>query len=194
MKKWIRKSLMAAVALVTFGFITPSHEIWDQLLDERDHKEVAGSAGTAVAAELPATLTEVEDAPFSELAKTAARDQSYEKFGTKIGPAISGEFDQVILPKIEEAIEMTLASIDDDAIRSLSISEQPAGGYSEKIFHIFDTGSGEDLIRFHVRTDKRPLDGYYFNFHYHTSEDGYSRHIELGDIFWSKNTPPKWLS
>ncbi|SEJ15915.1 YpjP-like protein [Bhargavaea ginsengi] len=194
MKKWIQKSLMAAVALVTLGFITPSHEIWDQLLDERGQKEIAGSTGTAVAAELPTTFTEVEDAPFSELAKATARDRAYEKFGSKIGPAISDEFDQVILPKIEEAIEITLVSIGDDGGRSLSISEQPAGGYSEKIFHIFDTESGKDLIRFHVRTDKRPLDGYYFNFHYHTSEDGYSRHIELGDIFWSKNTPPKWLS
>ena len=35
------------------------------------------------------------------------------KFGTKIGPVIANEFDEVIFPKIEEAIQMTLASSDD---------------------------------------------------------------------------------
>ena len=76
----------------------------------------------------------------------------------------------------------------------LSITEYPSGDYAEKMFHLSDKVLGKDLIRFHVRTEKRPLDGYFYNFHYHTAEDGFTVHHSLGDIYWSKNTPPKWLS
>lgn len=192
MKKWIQKSLMIGVALLTLGFIPPSHEMWDTLLDDdKGQREISGSAVHAETLETP--VVEAEPA-FTDVAKLAAKDQAYEKFGKRIGPVISGEFESVILPKIEEAIDMSLVSLGPDMVRDLAITEQPAGGYSEKIFHIYDKGTGKDLIRFHVRTDKRPLDGYFFNFHYHTAEDGFSRHIALGDIYWSKNTPPKWLS
>ena len=60
------------------------------------------------------------------------------KFGTKIGPVITDEFDEVIFPKIDEAIRMTLKNSDDLHKRRLAISERPAGNYSEKIFHVYD--------------------------------------------------------
>ena len=91
---------------------------------------------------------------------------SYEKFGTKIGPVISDEFDEVIFPKIDEAIRMTLRiqmiyiSVDLRLVKDLQ------GNYSEKIFHVYDMDNRKDLIRFHVRTEKRPQDGFFFNFHY----------------------------
>ncbi|MET3574909.1 YpjP family protein [Bhargavaea ullalensis] len=192
MKKWIQKSLMVGVALLTLGFIPPSHEMWDSILDDKGHREISGSAVHAEVLQKPEMLA--EEPSFTDMAKVAAKDQAFEKFGNRIGPVISDEFESVILPKIEEAIDMTLVTLGPDAVRDLAITERPAGGYSEKIFHIFDRETGKDVIRFHVRTDKRPLDGYYFNFHYHTAEDGFSRHIALGDIYWSKNTPPKWLS
>ena len=55
--------------------------------------------------------------------------------------------------------------------RRLAISEKPAGDYSEKIFNVYDLEDRKDLIRFHVRTEKRPKDGYFYNFHYHIAED-----------------------
>ncbi len=62
------------------------------------------------------------------------------------------------------------------------------------MFNIYDEQTGKDLIRFHVRTENRPGEGYYYNFHYHTAEDQFATHHNLGDVYWSKNTPPKWLS
>ena len=96
--------------------------------------------------------------------------------------------------KIQEVIDTTISKVDPSKARNLVISEQPSGEYHEKIFHIYNNDSKKDVIRFHVRTDKKPLDGFFFNFHYHLEEDNYSKHYALGEIYWSKNTPPKWLS
>lgn len=196
MKKWLQKSLIAAVALLTFGVITPGHEIWTLLQDKDDTKQTDAARGEHTYQlgfdEQPETeyrLDTLEDGLVA-----SARELSYTKFGSKIGPVISDEFDEVIFPKIDEAIRMTLKSSDDLQSRRLAISERPAGDYSEKVFHIYDMDQRKDLIRFHVRTEKRPQDGYFFNFHYHISDDHFVTHHTIGDIYWSKNTPPKWLS
>ena len=65
---------------------------------------------------------------------------------------------------------------------------------NRKIFHVYNRLTGEDLLRFHVRRDHPPQDGYWFNFHYHTAEDGFQSHHELGSIYWDRNTPPDWMS
>lgn len=190
MKKWIQKTLILAVALLTFGVISPNHSIWENLLDDKSHEPKHLTAKNENVYPFIETQSETS---FIEQAKMAAREQSYLKFGSKIGPVIEDEFNDAILPKIEEAIELTLTS-NNERPQSLAITEKPAGDYSEKIFHIYDTTTKKDLIRFHVRTLKKPQDGYFFNFHYHTSDDQFSKHYALGDIYWSKNTPPKWLS
>ena len=124
----------------------------------------------------------------------AAKAQAYMKFGTRVGPVIEDEFETNIFPKIEEAIAFTVDRLGAEMLQNLAISEKPSGDYSEKIFHIVDNTSRADVIRFHVRTENRPFEGYYYNFHYHTFEDNYVKHYDLGEIYWSKNTPPKWLS
>lgn len=192
MKKWIQKTLVITVALLTFGVISPDHSIWDNLLDEKVNQK-------SISTQNPLNSYAVdwsyeEPSTFIEDAITLAKEQSILKFGTKIGPVISNEFDEVIFPKIQEAIEMTLVDMDQDTLKSLAISENPSGDHSEKIFHIFDTETRSDIIRFHVRTDRKPQEGYFFNFHYHTVSDQYVKHYSLGDIYWSKNMPPKWLS
>lgn len=199
MKKWLQKSLIVTVALLTFGVISPSHEFWTNLQDKDEtnpelHRSPSNDFKMTVAErefepELPEETPSIEETLIS-----SAKELSYMKFGSKIGPVIQDEFDDVIFPKIEEAIHMTLANSNDLHKRRLSISERPAGNYSEKIFHVFDMDARKDVIRFHVRTEKRPQEGYYFNFHYHTANDGFVAHHTIGDIYWSKNTPPKWLS
>ena len=52
----------------------------------------------------------------------------------------------VIFPKIEEAIQMTLASSGDLHKRRLAISEKPAGDYSEKIFNVYDLRRSEKTL------------------------------------------------
>ena len=192
----MQKFLVISVALLTFGVITPNHEIWNNLENNnhnsnRAHEPRANDVSSAI--QLDTLLYEEQDSVINSL-KDAAREQSYIKFGTRIAPKISNEFDTRIFPKMEEAIEMTLARINDEKIQSLIISEKPSGNYSEKIFNIKDSDSNVDLIRFHVRTENRPNEGFYYNFHYHTYEDSFVSHYNLGDIYWSKNQPPKWLS
>lgn len=196
--KWLQKSLIITVALLTLGVITPAHDIWSGLQDKDNAKQLEGPTEgqsdellneSTYQVSLDEPIQSIEDAFIS-----SARELSYEKFGEKIGPFITNEFDDVIFPKIDEVIRMTLNDANDLHKQRLAISEKPAGNYSEKIFHVFNEETREDLIRFHVRTDKRPQDGYFFNFHYHVAKDGFSSHHTLGDIYWSKNTPPKWLS
>lgn len=191
MKKWFQKSIIITVAFLTFGLISPNHVIWEQLLESKAPvKSVSAEKHTLEYDQV--SLKESID--YSERITLAAKEQAYIKFGAKIGPVIQNEFDEVIFPRIQQAIDTTLVSVDNQKVANLAITEKPSGEYYEKIFHIFDETTKKDLMRFHVRTDKKPLDGYYFNFHYHLAEDKYSKHYALGEIYWSKNTPPKWLS
>lgn len=195
MKKWLQKSLIASVALLTFGVINPGHEIWTLLQDKDDAKEINTShIEQSYDMDFIETSLQEQVESIEENLISSAKDLSFMKFGSRIGPVISDEFNQVIFPKIDEAIRMTLRDSDDLHKRRISISEKPAGDYSEKVFHIYDMDRRKDIIRFHVRTEKRPQDGFFFNFHYHISDDDFVAHHTIGDIYWSKNTPPKWLS
>lgn len=199
MKKWLQKTLIVAVALLTFGAISPNHEIWTNLQDKDVSKHAVGPSRSndySIGLEDSLVDDSLEDNSDSieDLFITSAKKLSYMKFGTKVGPVIADEFDSVIFPKIEEAIQSTLASSGDVHKRRLAISEKPAGDYSEKIFNVYDLEDRKDLIRFHVRTEKRPKDGYYYNFHYHIAADEFTAHHSIGDIYWAKDTPPKWLS
>jgi len=197
MKKWIQKSLIITVALLTFGIIPPDHLIWEHLLENKSPLKSIQSNENKIDFE-QVTLKEsnnlVDEPNLIDYIANNAKEQSYIKFGNRIGPVIQNEFDDVIFPKIQEVIDATISKVDPGKARNLAISEQPSGEYHEKIFHIYNNESKKDVIRFHVRTDKKPLDGFFFNFHYHLEEDNYTKHYVLGEIYWSKNTPPKWLS
>lgn len=185
MKAWLQRLLITSVAVLTLGIITPSHEVWQNFQDKEEPNE-AGSK----TADVQYSLQLEEQTAGGQLAAQAKR-LSYEKFGSRIGPVIQNEFDTEIFPRIEAVIDMTVHNAEN---RLLAITEKPSGQYAEKIFHVHDQTAGKDLIRFHVRTEKRPQDGYFYNFHYHTEEDHFAAHHTLGEIHWSKNTPPKWLS
>lgn len=195
MKKWLQKTLVFSVALLTFGFITPDHTIWDALENGQDSNRTPSSNVKKV----DASENTIEDTAVEEIEESeepldpvhsivqAAKEQSYIKFGTKIAPVIEDEFENRIFPNMERVITATLANLDEESKKYLTITEKPSGNYSEKIFHIADGISGKDLIRFHVRTEKRPLEGYFYNFHYHTYEDDFASHHTIGDIY----CPPK---
>lgn len=123
-----------------------------------------------------------------------AEIQSYQKFGTKIKPVIQDEFRKFILPNIDAAINQTAAKFPEEDLRSLSITEQPGGRNSEKIFNVKNETTGKDILKFHVRRDNPPQEGYWFNFHYHTIFDKFQTHHDLGSIYWAKDTPPKWMN
>ncbi|RPK04984.1 hypothetical protein BSBH6_01685 [Bacillus subtilis] len=132
---------------------------------------------------------------YKEQLLDSAEDQSFLKFGSKIAPVIEDDYRKEILPKIENVISDYLATLqDDETYQDVVISSMPSAGKTEKIFNVYNRTTGEDLLRFHVRRDHPPHDGYWFNFHYHTAEDGFQSHHELGSIYWDRNTPPNWMS
>lgn len=196
MKKWLQKGMMSAVAVLTFGLITPDHEIWSS-----DASAKAPSYMPEVGSFIPSAsdisdvfLDETVELTTADLLKLAAREQAFMKFGTRVGPVIENDFNERILPQIEQAIDSTVARLDDDTLNDLKITERPSGEYSERIFHIKRSSTNEDVIRFHVRTENRLDEGYVYNFHYHTFDDHFATHYDLGEIHWSKNKPPKWMS
>lgn len=192
MKKWIQKFLVSSVAVVTLGVITPSHTIWNNILDNHASAKSQNMENNDTSSYNQTIYTFEEIKPIDLIAE--AKEQSYQKFGSRIGPKIKEDFDEVIFPKMQQAIDETIAQQGGQEINQLAITENPSGNYSEKIFNIYNVKTGEDLIRFHVRTENRPQTGYYYNFHYHTTADEFVTHHNLGEVYWSKNTPPKWLS
>lgn len=198
MKNWLRKSVVVLVSILTFGLVTPAHAIWNENQDiDKSPNQQSTNSGLNQASSIDPTLAvseEIDREQFIQKMMNEAEKQSFEKFGGKISPVIEDEFRQVILPKIQDAIEMTIVQYPEEELSSLAITEKPSGGISEKIFHIYNVKTNEDIIRFHVRRDHPPMDGYYFNFHYHTRFDRYQTHYDLGKIYWDKNTPPKWLN
>jgi hypothetical protein len=194
MSIWLKKSFFVLISILTFGLVTPSQAF----LNEEGHA-LAKSNGKTSSIERPEEDVLQEDPAFSredflENMMEQAEQNAYMKFGTKIKPAIEDEFRSVILPKMEHAIERTAQQYVDEDLSLLVISEVPSYAKTEKIFHIYDKRSGEDVIRFHVRKDHPPKEGYYFNFHYHTVHDDFQTHHDLGSIYWDKNTPPQWMS
>lgn len=94
-----------------------------------------------------------------------------------------------ILPKIEEVVTDLLVNAGDEEVPYLEITEEPTAGYGEKIFNVYNQRTKEEIARFHVRRDKRPGEGYWFNFHYHLKDDQFVKHHQIGEVFWEKNTP-----
>lgn len=192
MPAWLRKSLVVLISIFTFGVVSPAQA--NELLTTADRAEKSASVETSYIDTLESPLDEeAEREKFIGRAMQEAEQQSFQKFGNKIGPVIEDEFRQSILPNIEKAIEMVALQFPGEKLNSLRITEMPGGGESEKIFHIIGD-NGKDIIRFHVRRDQPPKEGFWFNFHYHTYHDSFQTHYQLGNIFWAKNTPPKWKS
>ncbi len=122
--------------------------------------------------------------------------QAYEQGMIKFGPIISRKIEQpfkeTILPGFNQALQETTETLSEKDWNHLKITNAPAGGLGEKILHLYNDETGEDIFRFHVRRDHPPNKGYYFNFHYHTYLDDYEQHHDLGTIYWGKNIPQKW--
>lgn len=203
MPNWIKKSFVALVTILTFGLISP-YQIMNATNMELDKPENDGVVEAKETSSNQSIEYEFKEAQAKSLlsrrdqflshALEQAELQSIMKFGGRIAPVIEDEFQTVILPNMQLAIQEVTALFGDDELTNLSISEKPGKGQSEKIFHIYDEYTGKDVIRFHVRRDLRPLEGYWFNFHYHTYHDNFQTHYSLGDIYWDKNTPPNWMN
>lgn len=118
----------------------------------------------------------------------------YKKFGDRISERVGKQYEQIVLPEWEQALIDIQTKFDVEDFRFFRFTDDPTGGVGEKILHVYDERSGEDIIRLHVRRDQPPRQGYWFNFHYHLKEDNYQQHFTLASIFWDKDTPPNWTA
>lgn len=204
-KQWFKKIFVILVTILTFGIVSPSyafdHTFGENKTTKRDlqeeHGESTETGNILSIADLPFPTFEVpeiseRDYFFAQMIQQA-EEQSFLKFGPKIKPVIEEEFRNLILPKMEVAIVETMALLPEVSFDYVQITEMPSGGNSEMIFNVVDKRSNKDVIRFHVRKDHPPQQGYWFNFHYHTHIDQYQTHHDLGSIYWDTNTPPSWL-
>ncbi|QPC46625.1 YpjP family protein [Mangrovibacillus cuniculi] len=193
---WLKKALVVSISIATFGLVSPSALLED--LNAVNAKDTENTKPVSLAEDLDISIENIESIEtdlhndFVALAMEKAEQQAHVKFGEKISPVIANEFTDVILPQIHRAIDETAKEFTPQEIAQLVITEKPAGGLGEKWFHIYNEKTNEDIIRFHVRRDHPPQEGYYFNFHYHTRSDNFQTHHDLGVIYWDTQTPPKW--
>ncbi|WP_075982029.1 YpjP family protein [Bacillus massilinigeriensis] len=196
---WIRKSLVVLISILTFGLITPTQISFIEngnanKLPKNDALEEKVINPSYQEQERYSTEEKINKEVILSQIFQQAEDQSYLKFGEKIKPVIHDEFKEIIFPNIESAIKEAVAEFPERDLKYLAVSEIPGKGNAERIFHITDMKKNQDIMRFHVRRDHPPQQGYWYNFHYHTYHDAFETHHELGSIYWGKNTPPKWMS
>lgn len=195
MPKWLRKSLLVLVTVVTFGMVTPQALLADPSNEDKQAKRDIYESTPSIKEESYFDSEESLDRDkFINQMVKKAEEQSFVKFGTRIKPVIEDEFKEVILPNIEKVIAEVAMQYPEEDLTQLIVSEVPSGGTSEKIFHILNKETKKDIIRFHVRRDHPPQESFAFNFHYHTVHDQFQSHHDLGSINWDKNTPPNWMS
>ncbi|MBY0096633.1 YpjP family protein [Mesobacillus maritimus] len=192
MPLWLRNSLVVLISIITFGLVSPAQASELLSIDQKDTDRTDTYENVSIPADHLTTSQETHESFVSRMMKEA-EEQSLAKFGTRIGPIIEDEFRDIILPNMEAAIATVSEQFPEEVLVNLEVTEVPGGGFSEKIFHIVNEQKS-DIIRFHVRRDNPPQEGYWFNFHYHTYHDQFQTHYELGTIYWDKNTPPKWKS
>lgn len=192
MQTWMRKLFVSIIAVLTLGLYVPPALVDANESDDKDTFIPSPSANEVAVAELPEQAV-VEQTIMEQLTEKAIM-QTKAKLGDRILHQVDDEFEAVILPKIEQELEIIFSDIDDTELATFQITENPAQGYGERIFNIFNYSTNKTVAKFHVRRDFRPLEGYWFNFHYHLADDQFEKHYAIGDIFWDKNTPPKWMT
>ncbi|WP_152657028.1 YpjP family protein [Oceanobacillus sp. CFH 90083] len=195
MKLWWRRIAVIFITILTLGIYTPTN-LLEIDADKQEDSSVSSSPDIEVTSVLkePTSSYIVKDAreAYLEHLHEEAKELSLEKFGPRIAEKLENEFTAVILPQIEAVLNDFVGHSQD--YKDIAITEKPSSGYGERIFNISNHSTNETLAKFHVRRENRPLEGYYFNFHYHLKEDGFQKHYKIGDIYWDKNTPPKWMA
>lgn len=203
MRLWLTKLSVVLITFMTFGmFIPPTYldvEANDQDLIVADKESASLISTSELDNYSKASFMEAKESidPYEQFVTYAAQQakyQSLQKFGPKIVDHVRDEFIAEILPKVEEVIRELAQKANEEDLARFEMTEKPASGYGERIFHIFDQQTNEDVARFHVKRVNHPKKGFSFNFHYHLQKDKFEHHYHLGNIDWNKNTPPKWMS
>ncbi|UOQ42763.1 YpjP family protein [Halobacillus salinarum] len=203
MKLWVRKIFVVLIAVFTLGLYIPPSAATSQLAKndnvtpDQDIRERA-TADENRGEEPPGELNAENERFYTEHIIRSLTAQAKIQTETKLGPRIMGQVEgdviHQIYPKIEEVMTSLIHQSEKEQLPYFEISEQPSAGYGEKIFNLYDARSKQHIAKFHVRREKKPQEGYWFNFHYHLERDHFQQHHLLGDVYWDKNTPPKWMA
>ncbi|PYZ99059.1 hypothetical protein CR205_11010 [Alteribacter lacisalsi] len=205
MKLWFKKLSIIMITFITMGaFIPPTYldanadtgEAFPPDDDDLNGLDEGGLSDDDENIDLDENLTDIEslDDVIDRITEEA-REHTLRKLGPKISRQIENEVMSAIMPNMEDVLNTIIEEAgDDQRYTGFTVSEEPSAGYGERIFNIYDSEAEEEVAKFHVRRDNRPRDGYWFNFHYHLSSDGFEEHHQLGEVYWDKNTPPKWMS
>ncbi|WP_373894274.1 YpjP family protein [Virgibacillus natechei] len=202
MKMWMRKIAVVLITIVTLGMYTPPALLTTDAEENNEYTNAdedmaSGALETEAVEEIDEALEQPQPLGEDYFIRTMteqAKEQTITKLGPRIANQVEDEFSTIILPKMEEVLETILAEAGEDLLPYYAIAEQPAAGDGERIFNVHDYHTQKDIAKFHVRRDNRPMEGYWFNFHYHLSDDSFVAHREIGEIYWDKNMPPKWMA
>lgn len=197
MSIWVKKLFVAVITVVTLGFYVPPIDIdtsneSDNKEIESEKKQVEENTVEIVYAD-PSLNVESAYDPLGDLVDHA-KAQTLQKLGPRITAQLDREVTTEILPEMEQVITDILVKMDYENLTYVELIETATPGYGENIFDLYDVINDQVVAKFHVRRDNRPQEGYWFNFHYHEALDNFEVHHEIGEVYWSKNTPPKWMS
>lgn len=208
MKLWMRKLFVALVAVITLGLYVPPAAL--NTNTDSDNKDTfASKSNIGDVASSVAIVTKDKHISdhilndryevfnkdkYVDLLVEKAKEQAIVKLGPKISRQIGNEFAVTIFPAMESVLRNVLEKAGDEGTAYYAVTEEPVGGLGEKIFNVYDVRNEQDIARFDVRRENRPLEGYWFNFHYHLNKDNFEKHYEIGEIYWDKNEPPRWMA
>ncbi|WP_226580366.1 YpjP family protein [Halobacillus litoralis] len=199
MKPLMRRIFVVLISLLTLGMYVPPTQLDTDAAEKKElseHNHYSQSTISPEVEEFPEVLSDepLQTDGLIDSFTEQARAQTVAKMGPRILDKVDEDLTTSILPKMEEALDEILSSAGEGQVPYYEITEEPASGYGERIFNIYNHLTNEEVARFHVRRDKRPGEGYWFNFHYHLQDDNFMKHHQIGDVYWEKNTPPKWMS
>ncbi|MGP4040008.1 YpjP family protein [Gracilibacillus sp. D59] len=197
MKMWMKKLTVLLVTILTLGlYVPPIYIDADVGVGKKDIEP----SEDRPKAEIEDSITEknlvLEDSSqlYLQELNNLAKEQVQAKLGTKISAKVNNDVNQVVLPNLEMVLDGLYEKIGEEESQYLMVAEKPSAGYGERIFNLYNAKEKEDVAKFHVNRLKRPQDGYYFQFHYHLQDDQFEEHISIGEVYWGKDTPPKWMS
>ena len=133
MKRWLNKMLVIFVTIITLGFYVPADLLEVDAENNKNNIPKSNVDDESSEDSLPGEAL-TKDEALSVLSEQA-KEQTLKKFGPRITPQVEDEFYSRILPNIEIALNELIEKAEGD-YRSLSIAEEQAKGYGERIFHV----------------------------------------------------------
>jgi len=196
MRKWFNKIAAIFTALMMFGFYVPPTSMNPEANAEKDSNFSTPTLNENELTNIIEDSTEtyeVNEASPTDVLINKAREMTLYKLGPKITSKVEDDLLIEVLPQMEKVVEEILLETDEDLIPYFEITENPSTGEGERIFNLYNNLTNGEVAMFHVRRDKKPLEGYWFNFHYHLNDDGFETHHPISEVYWDKNTPPNWM-